>query len=143
MIRKSILKIGILLVVLLVAGLPLVYSHFWNGGNYPFVARNNDNNSTYPGKLLAYGDTNNSLCSDTDNGFKPGQSGTMSWYDPTDNNSYVYSDFCDTNNTLIELGCVKHFKINNVQYANYVTASRVDCNAAGFSSCNAALRRCV
>ncbi|MBM3282471.1 MAG: hypothetical protein FJY86_03995 [Candidatus Diapherotrites archaeon] len=67
----------------------------------------------------------------------------MSWYDPFDANYYNRVDFCDSNSTLIEFGCSKHFKINNNQYNNRVISARVDCNANGFTYCNAALRRCV
>jgi hypothetical protein len=139
-----------LLVVLLVgiALVPIVNSFFYSGNNQPITVANNDGNGTYSVNLLAYGDTVDYNCSDSDNGIKPLQSGIVSWLDPqADANGgtafYSFRDFCSANGKLIELGCVKDFNIDGNQYHDFVAAVTVDCNAIGYNSCNPLARRCV
>jgi Tfp pilus assembly protein FimT len=133
-----------LIAVMAVVALPMVNSHFFSA-NLPVTVTNNDNNSSYAVTLVAYGDTNNVLCTDTDNGVKPDSNngGQMTWFDPTDANTYSFNEVCLDANTLLELSCSKNIKINGVQYNNYVGAFRVNCTQIGYTSCNAALRRCI
>ncbi len=131
------------LAILVVAVAPLVYGHFFNGFNTPWLVRNYDNNTIYSGFLRAYGDTNDSLCNDSDNGIKPDINGTVTWFDPFDGNYYTRKDYCINAGSVLEIGCVKNFSVNGQPLSNIVAGVRVDCNANGFTSCNPVLRRCV
>ncbi|MFH0970443.1 MAG: hypothetical protein V1776_03210 [Candidatus Diapherotrites archaeon] len=122
--------------------LPFVFSNFYLGNDFPFMWKNNYIGGDGNASLLAYGDENGG-CFDTDNGFNPFAKGTMTWTDPTDQNTYVYSDFCDTNTTLIELGCTRDFKINGKQYYNYIIAAKYNCNDINAQSyCNPIAAKC-
>lgn len=123
--------------LLLIFAAPLVFSTLYPGGDAIFTWTNNDNNKTGTAALIAYGDTNGTFgCNDTDNGFKTNVKGTLTWTDPRDMNTYVFSDFCLDQNTLVELNCAKNIKVNGVQHQNYMMASKFNCKDINqFSTC--------
>lgn len=142
-------KIPYLVAIAIIAAalVPVVTGFFYSGNNYPITVVNHYDGNTFSVNLLAYGDTVDYNCSDTDRGIRPFQTGSVSWMDPNadangNDKFYTFSDFCTTNGKLVELGCVKDFTIDGNQYHNFITAVTVDCNSMGYS-CNPIAKRCV
>ncbi|MEK6902621.1 MAG: hypothetical protein AABX02_03480 [archaeon] len=132
--------LGILAVLALI---PVAYSTIYPGGNTPVTFTNTDLNGPYVANLIGYGDHNTQCLDFPDKGFKPLIPSFMQWADPTDvnfpggpPNIHNQGDACLDANTLLEVGCIEHFKVNGVQHSKYVIGAAFNCkNISPTSTC--------
>ncbi len=122
--KKLIYLVGGLLAIIVI---PMAFSTFYPGNNFPFTYVNNLNGSTGNSLLIGAVD-HNGTCNDPDNGMFKGLGTFTSWLD-NNGSTLFFPDTCDTNMSIIELGCVEQFKINGVQYSHFVVGAKINCDA--------------